>query len=182
MLLLFTSKFYICVRKQAYGLPLSSKAFPFPHPSKRASRLHRYNSSTMYSCMISMLSSHCYCCISVYLTFIFTATLCLIWSQWSIHINLQLPGGPLHTIDLQMGVLLLKIILQNLKALQLCSGTRLIVKALIEAIVLTGCAKGDKVFIPGIPIIPSDLLFIPSNAYSFHFRWLSPWPATRLKA
>ena len=46
---------------------------------------------------------------------------------------------------------------------ELCNGTRLCVKNLyshlIEATILTGCAKVKDVFIPRIPLIPTDLPF-----------------------
>ena len=45
----------------------------------------------------------------------------------------------------------------------MCNGTRLKIKALtnnlIEATILTGCASGENIFIPRIPLIPSDLPF-----------------------
>ncbi|CAO2842718.1 unnamed protein product [Amaranthus hypochondriacus] len=47
----------------------------------------------------------------------------------------------------------------------LCNGTRLIVNQLghhiIEAIILSGCNKGDKVFIPSITLSPSDFSRLP---------------------
>jgi len=50
-----------------------------------------------------------------------------------------------------------------LRNLELCNGTKLCVKNLyshlIEATILTGCAKGKDVFIPQIPLIPTDLPF-----------------------
>ena len=53
------------------------------------------------------------------------------------------------------------MLLRNLDPPQLCNGTRLTVKKMmhnvIEATVMTGCGKGENVFIPRIPIIPSDL-------------------------
>ncbi|GFS92702.1 ATP-dependent DNA helicase [Trichonephila clavipes] len=53
------------------------------------------------------------------------------------------------------------MLIQNIDAPRLRNGTRLIVKKLmqhvIQATVLTGCAKGEDVFIPRIPIIPSDI-------------------------
>jgi ATP-dependent DNA helicase PIF1 len=46
---------------------------------------------------------------------------------------------------------------------KLRNGTRLCVKKLmpniIEATILTGSAKGEDVFIPRIPLIPSDMPF-----------------------
>jgi ATP-dependent DNA helicase PIF1 len=55
------------------------------------------------------------------------------------------------------------MLLRNLDAPRLCNGTRLCVKRLmphvIEATILTGCEKGEDVFIPQIPIIPSDVPF-----------------------
>ena len=53
------------------------------------------------------------------------------------------------------------MLLRNLDAPKLCNGTRLCVKKLldyvIEATILTGSAKGEHVFIPRIPIIPSNV-------------------------
>ena len=69
------------------------------------------------------------------------------------------------TPDLQVHNLILKIgspimLIRNTDAPRLCNGTRLIVKQLlrhvIQATILTGCAKGEDVFIPRILIIPSD--------------------------
>ncbi|KAJ4429629.1 hypothetical protein ANN_21830 [Periplaneta americana] len=55
------------------------------------------------------------------------------------------------------------MLLRNLDPPQLCNGTLLSVKKLmpnvIEATVLTGKAKGKDVFIPRIPLIPTDLPF-----------------------
>jgi ATP-dependent DNA helicase PIF1 len=52
------------------------------------------------------------------------------------------------------------MLIRNIDAPRLCNGTRLIVKQLlkhvIQATIMTGCAKGEDVFIPRIPIIPSD--------------------------
>uniref|UniRef100_A0A0L8II04 ATP-dependent DNA helicase n=1 Tax=Octopus bimaculoides TaxID=37653 RepID=A0A0L8II04_OCTBM len=51
---------------------------------------------------------------------------------------------------------------------KLCNGTRLIVHKLmrncIEANTLTGCGLGETVFIPCIPVIPSNV--------PFQFKWL----------
>ncbi|GFX44715.1 ATP-dependent DNA helicase [Trichonephila clavipes] len=71
----------------------------------------------------------------------------------------------IQTSDLQAHNLILKvgapiILIRNIDAPRLCNGTRLIRKMLmqhvIQATVLTVCAKGEDVFIPRIPIIPSD--------------------------
>ena len=55
------------------------------------------------------------------------------------------------------------MLLRNLDASRLYNGARLCVKGLIphiiEATVFTGCAKGEDVFIPRIPMIPADIPF-----------------------
>ena len=55
------------------------------------------------------------------------------------------------------------MLLRNLDAPKLLNGTRLLVKSLVpnllEATVITACAKGEDVFIPRIPVIQSDLAF-----------------------
>jgi len=65
------------------------------------------------------------------------------------------------------------ILLRNLDSPKLCNGTRLIVKALlsnlIEATILTGCGSGESVFIPRIPIIPTDQTF-SFKRIQFHIR------------
>lgn len=68
----------------------------------------------------------------------------------------------LQTPHLQPAKLILKIgspimLMRNIDSPRLCNGTRLVVKQMlnhvIQATVLTGCAKGEDVFIPRIPII-----------------------------
>ncbi|CAG9839059.1 unnamed protein product [Diabrotica balteata] len=53
--------------------------------------------------------------------------------------------------------------LRNINKPRLCNGTRLAIKTLlnkvIEATILKGKYKGEEVFIPRIPMIPTDILF-----------------------
>ncbi|GFW82547.1 ATP-dependent DNA helicase [Trichonephila clavipes] len=72
--------------------------------------------------------------------------------------SIQTPDLQAHNLILKVGAPIMLI--RNIDALRLCNGTTLIVKKLmqyvIQATVLTECAKGEDVFIPRIPIIPSD--------------------------
>ena len=71
----------------------------------------------------------------------------------------------IQTSDLQVHNLILKVgspimLMRNIDAPMLCNGTRLVVKQLlrhvIQATVITDCARGEDVFIPRIPIIATD--------------------------
>jgi len=82
----------------------------------------------------------------------------------------QYPTEFLNTLNpagLQPYCLMLKvgcpiILIRNLDAPRLCNGTRLSVnrfsQCVIEATVMTGCGKGETVFIPRIPIINADMV------------------------
>lgn len=80
--------------------------------------------------------------------------------------SLQPTGMPNHKLRLKVGTPI--ICLRNLNPPILCNGTRLqIIKLMhniIEAIILTGKGKGETVFIPRIPLIPTD--------YPFNFKRL----------
>ena len=55
------------------------------------------------------------------------------------------------------------MLIRNMDPPTLCNGTRLVIKKLmpqvLEATIITGFGKGGDVFIPRIPIIPSDWPF-----------------------
>lgn len=83
-------------------------------------------------------------------------------SEESVHFpteffNSQTPSGmPPHKILLKVAVPI--ILLRNLNSPRLCNGTRFrvtsLTKNLIEAEILTGCAKGEKIFFTENTIIP----------------------------
>uniref|UniRef100_A0A0L8G6N3 ATP-dependent DNA helicase n=1 Tax=Octopus bimaculoides TaxID=37653 RepID=A0A0L8G6N3_OCTBM len=77
--------------------------------------------------------------------------------------SLEPSGVPLHILTLNVGNPV--ILIKNLNPLMLCNRTRLVITELlpnvIEATIITVCGKGEDVFIPQIPLLPStaDLLF-----------------------
>jgi ATP-dependent DNA helicase PIF1 len=75
--------------------------------------------------------------------------------------SLDSAGLPPHRLLLKVGSPI--ILLRNLDPPKLCNGTMLCVKKMlgnvIEATILTGKGEGETVFIPRIPLIPTDVPF-----------------------
>ncbi|XP_057544039.1 uncharacterized protein LOC130823436 [Amaranthus tricolor] len=78
--------------------------------------------------------------------------------------SIKCSGLPNHELKLKVGapVMMLRNIDQSAG---LCNGTRLVVNQLgdhiVEATILTGCNKGEKVFIPRITLTPTDTTQLP---------------------
>ena len=81
--------------------------------------------------------------------------------------SLDLPGLAPHELNLKINVPIM--LLRNLDAPRQCNGTRLKIINLspnvLEAEILTGCAKGEIVFIPRIPMIPNDTPYEFKNSF-----------------
>ncbi|XP_073431693.1 ATP-dependent DNA helicase PIF1-like [Dendrobates tinctorius] len=75
--------------------------------------------------------------------------------------SLEPLGMPLHKLTLKIGATI--ILPRNLDPPKMCNGTRLCIKSLmpnvIEATILMRHSKGANVFIPRIPLLPSDMPF-----------------------
>jgi ATP-dependent DNA helicase PIF1 len=75
--------------------------------------------------------------------------------------SLELSGVPSHKLELKIGAPIM--MLRNLDPPTLCNGTRLSVKNMmphvLKATILTGTGTGQTVFIPRIPLIPSNTPF-----------------------
>lgn len=75
--------------------------------------------------------------------------------------SLDLPGVPPHELKLKVGIPV--ILMRNIHPPELCNGTRLVVKKLmnnvIEATIIKGKFKGKDFLLPRLPIIPSDVPF-----------------------
>ncbi|GFT04158.1 ATP-dependent DNA helicase [Trichonephila clavipes] len=75
--------------------------------------------------------------------------------------SISVPGLSPHKLELKIGVPF--ILLRNLNPLKPCNGTKLRVVSLqkntIEGRIISGCGKGEIIFVPRIPIIPSNFPF-----------------------
>ena len=80
--------------------------------------------------------------------------------------SLEPPGMPTRFLCLKIGLPV--ILLRNLDSPRLCNGTRLVIKKMmshvLEATIITGKHAGEDVFIPRMPLRPSNM--------PFDFKWL----------
>ncbi len=95
---------------------------------------------------------------------------------------MQPTGLPQHHFLLKIGSPIM--LLRNLDPPNMCHWTRLTIKNvythIIEATILSGCCKREDVFIPRIPLIPSNLPFNLGDYSSLSHLPLQ-WPSTNHK-
>ena len=72
--------------------------------------------------------------------------------------SLELTGLPAHRLELKVGAPVM--VMRNLDPPTVCNGTRMVVKKMhrniVECTLLTGAKAGTVVYIPRIPLEPSD--------------------------
>jgi ATP-dependent DNA helicase PIF1 len=82
--------------------------------------------------------------------------------------SLEPTGLPPHILTLKTGCPVM--LLRSIDPSKLCNGSRLIIKQMnnnvIEATILRGQANGQQVFLPRVPLIPSDC---PISFKRLHF-------------
>lgn len=92
-------------------------------------------------------------------------TNCWFYIQSHYPVEIDPPGIPPHNLQLKVGTPV--VLPRNLTPMKLCNGTWLQAKFLhrevIEAIIFTDCGVGETIFLPLIPLVPSD------NSFSLSF-------------